>query len=281
MAKLTTSVDQISILSKGTAPLMLATLDRNWSNDARQLPHTLNVLYAQSLASQATLSRVMTATPITTTIANKPETATRTARVRAMLDAENQEVAFSSVSATPQALTSSRRLALLSLLSNEWSPNSTAWDTASTQFLTDTNNVVQSVQLVDSSTVLFLTDQGALPITVGNKLDQTVTVYITVRPETTQLSVDKKYSRVALTLDPESQRKAQVPVQSLSNGKVAVTVTLYALDGTAIGTTKSININVQAGWETVGTLIFGALVVALFGFGIFRNVRKRRKARGE
>jgi hypothetical protein len=37
-------------------------------------------------------------------------------------------------------------------------------------------------------------------------------------------------------------------------------------------------VNVNAGWETTGTLIFAALVVGLFAFGIVRNIRKRRKA---
>jgi hypothetical protein len=38
------------------------------------------------------------------------------------------------------------------------------------------------------------------------------------------------------------------------------------------------NINVQAGWETFGTLIFAALVVGIFAFGLVRNIRKRGRA---
>lgn len=281
MTKLTSSIDQISIESSSTTPTMLATLDRNWLNDARQLPHTLNELYSQPWVTTTTLADVMNSAQGTAKIVNRPQSAARVDRVRAMLDAESGDAGFSAIAQDPQALTSSRRLILLSLLSNEWSPNSAAWYTASSKFLSDSSSIINSVQVVDSSNVLFLNSQGALPITVSNKFDQAVTVYITVRPQTTQLTVDPKNSSIELTIDANSLRKASVPVRSLSNGKVEVTVSLYSATGSQVGDTKSININVQAGWETAGTLVFGALVVALFGYGIFRNIRKRRRTRSE
>jgi uncharacterized protein YfaS (alpha-2-macroglobulin family) len=129
--------------------------------------------------------------------------------------------------------------------------------------------------------VLLLADQASLPITVSNELNQAVTVYITVRPQTTQLFVDRQHTKVALTLNSEEQRKVQIPVQSVSNGKVRVHVTLFAADGAQVGESKTVEINVQAGWETLGTLIFAALVFATFGFGIVRNILNRRKARSE
>ncbi|HEY5319647.1 MAG TPA: DUF6049 family protein, partial [Galbitalea sp.] len=278
MTKLVTSIDQIG-LGSATAPVMLATLDQNWLTTSDQLPHTLAALGSQSWVDSTTLTKAMTSTQTTAKLVNKPESSTRIARVRAMLDAETQEVGFSVVADKPQALTSSRRLNLLSLLSNEWSPNSAAWDKASAQFLTDSQKIVNSVQVVDSSNVLFLSDQSALPVTVSNEFDQPVTVYIVVRPLSTQLSVDPKYSRVKLTIEADAQHKAQIPLSSLSNGKAEVSVTLYSPSGKQVGATKSIKINVQAGWETAGTVIFAVLVFALFGFGIFRNIRKRRKAR--
>jgi hypothetical protein len=60
---------------------------------------------------------------------------------------------------------------------------------------------------------------------------------------------------------------------------VVVDVSLSSKNGHAVGVTKSINTDVQAAWETVGTLVFGALVVGIFGFGIFRNIRSRRNRR--
>lgn len=278
MTKLVTSIDQIG-LGSAAGPVMLATLDRNWLTTSDQLPHTLAALGSQPWVGQTTLTKAIESTQTTAEVVNKPESSTRIARVRAMLDAETQEVGFSVVAETPQALTSSRRLILLSLLSNEWSPNSAAWDTASAQFLTDSQKIINSVQVVDSSNVLFLSDQSALPITVSNEFDQPVTVYIVVRPLATQLSVDPKYLSVKLTIEADAQHKAQIPISSLSNGKAEVSVTLYSPSGQQVGATKSININVQAEWETAGTVIFAVLVFALFGFGIFRNIRKRRKAR--
>ena len=81
-----------------------------------------------------------------------------------------------------------------------------------------------------------------------------------------------------MTVDEGTQRRILIPISALSNGKAAISVTLESSTGVQIGRSRTININVQAGWETAGTLVFAALVVGLFGIGIFRTIRKRRKS---
>ncbi|HEX3679710.1 MAG TPA: DUF6049 family protein, partial [Galbitalea sp.] len=75
-----------------------------------------------------------------------------------------------------------------------------------------------------------------------------------------------------------SQSRVQVPIQALSNVKAQIVATLFSSTGVQVGRSVTINVDVQAGWETIGTLIFAALVAALLAFGIIRNIRKRRKA---
>ena len=48
--------------------------------------------------------------------------------------------------------------------------------------------------------------------------------------------------------------------------------------GNQLGKPSTVELNVHAGWETAGTVIFGALVVLIFVIGIVRTVRKRRRA---
>jgi type II secretory pathway pseudopilin PulG len=38
---------------------------------------------------------------------------------------------------------------------------------------------------------------------------------------------------------------------------------------------------VQAEWETAGALIVASLVILVFGFGLYRNIAKRRRERKE
>jgi flagellar biosynthesis/type III secretory pathway M-ring protein FliF/YscJ len=47
----------------------------------------------------------------------------------------------------------------------------------------------------------------------------------------------------------------------------------------AIGGVAAIELEIRAGWENIAILITGIGVVLLFGFGIVRSVRKRRRAR--
>jgi flagellar biosynthesis/type III secretory pathway M-ring protein FliF/YscJ len=46
-----------------------------------------------------------------------------------------------------------------------------------------------------------------------------------------------------------------------------------------LSTPSPVVVNVSADWETWGTVIVAVLVVALFGFGIVRNILRRRKKR--
>ena len=68
-------------------------------------------------------------------------------------------------------------------------------------------------------------------------------------------------------------------MQSVANGDVELQVSLTSVSGTPISTPSFVDVNVQAQWETAITVFIGALLLGVFGFGIWRNIAKRRKAR--
>jgi Family of unknown function (DUF6049) len=264
----------------GSQPkITFATLGRNWANVDTNFDRTLSAIGSLSWSSAARLTDVFSATPTTVKVAASPQTAARITAVQAMIAAENGEAQFSVVAANPDALTSSRRLALLALLSDEWLDDSTTWSTEVTAYLNDTRDIVESVQVVASSTVTFLADSASLPITLSNNLDQDVTVYLAVTPTTPLVSIDKAHQFDEVTIEANSQKRVQIPIQSLSNGRAEVVATLYSSARRQVGHSQTIDVNVQAGWETFGTLVFAALIVAVFAIGIVRNIRKRRKIR--
>ena len=80
------------------------------------------------------------------------------------------------------------------------------------------------MQIVRSSAITLWADRGSLPVVVENNLSQAVTVYIRVRPSLPLLRVEDDF--VELTIEPNSQRKAQIPVQSISNGDVDLQISL-------------------------------------------------------
>ena len=261
-----------------TAGTTVVTLDRSVPLTGTQLAETLRALQASPTVTLGRMDGLLSSIAASTTLVDLPQAAAPLDRVRQLLDAERAEMRFASVASEPGDVTSPRRLSLLALLSIAWTDNPDGWATATTQFLSDSTELVNSVQIVPSSSFLFLADSSSLPVSVSNGLDQSVTVFITLRPETALLAVGN--SRVELVVEPNSQARGLVPVQAIANGTVQVLVTLSSPTGVQIGQPTTAEINVQAGWETPIVVVIGALVVLVFAAGLVRNILRRRRGIG-
>jgi hypothetical protein len=194
-----------------------------------------------------------------------------------MLQAEATDRAFAQVTENPELITGERRIALLAALAPQWDRTETGWSLEIAHFIAQSVTLRDSVRVIESSDIIFAADRGLLPITVRNDLSQPVTVVITVQPRTPLLSIEG--TQFELAIEPDSQRRALIPAQSRSNGIVELVVSIRTLGGLSIGPTTTVTTRVQAGWETPLTLIIGALVVLMFGFGLFRTIRRRRADR--
>jgi hypothetical protein len=276
LTELTTSL-AVASLESGTSPRpILLTLGRNWAFADTNFERSASQISAHPWSTPTGLASILSGSPVTVTIAKKTQSGSRISLVKSMLAAEKAVVVFAPIAKAPDVLTSSTRLKLLSMLSNEWTP--TSWRTAGRAFLTESNKVIESVKVNPSNEILAIADQTSLPISVSNGLDQDVTVSLVVTSLSTRVTLDKKDSVQTVTVDEGAQKRILIPMSALSNGKASIVVTLRSNTGVQIGKSVTININVQAGWETAGTLIFAALVFGLFAFGIIRTIRKRRKA---
>lgn len=275
MAQLSATLALDSELSPGAGSSILATLGRSWPTSGYRVAQTLSAVSALPWTTPTTLPAALHAAPVTATIIDAPTDPARVTTVAAMLAATAADAQFATVAADPLAITAEERLRLLSVTSTSWLDDPAGWKTAAASFLSASKKLTGAVSIASSSTIQLLSAHGSLPVTVTNKLDQQVTVYITVQPHSPVLRVDN--TLVELIVEPQSSRKAQIPVQSLSNGEVRLTVSLTDRLGHAVGQTAPVELNVHAGWETAGTVIFGALVVLIFGAGIYRTIRKRRR----
>jgi hypothetical protein len=277
--ELATTLALIGLESGPQPNITFASVARNWGDFDTNFDRTLSTLSSRSWSSEAKLADVFNTTPTIVKITNSPQPTARISAVSAMIAAENGEAQFSVIADDPAALTSSRRLLLLALLSNEWVGDSTTWATEVTGYLDDTRDIVESVQIVDLSNVNIYADSASLPVKISNNLDQGVTVYLAVTPTSTKVSIDPNHRFQEVTVSANSQKLVQIPVQALSNGSAKLIAILYSHTRQQIGHSQTIDVNVQAGWEVLGTFIFAALVLAVFALGIIRNIRKRRKAR--
>lgn len=225
-----------------------------------------------STASSATEALSTTASPAE--LEEPASDAARLAAVRDAIAAESADRAFASIATAPATITDRRRLELLAALSAGWGDQSVA---ALQRFVDSSIALRQSVRVAESSSITLFADRASLPVTVQNDLDVAVRVFVRVDPDTTQLRVLDQ--RVEVLVEPRSQTRALVPVESLTNGQVDITVTVRDATGARIGSPTRVALNLQAGWETAGTIAVAGAVVLLLGVGITRDIRKRRRRR--
>ena len=258
---------------------VLVTLGRDVPPTSFRLAQTMTALQGIPWAPQTTLSRALSTPGPDTSLQPKPEDAKRLGLVKAMLDSEGAVGQFSSVLADPTLVTGPRRLALLAVLSHDWDSAPGAWQGAAEKNVTDSQAVTTSISIAEGSQINLVAENGNLPITVSNALDHPVTVYVSVRPQRAILNVMK--NNVALTIEANSQSRAYIPVESVANGQVSLGVSLASATGVQVSLPTVVEVNVQADWEKLATGVIAGLLVAVFGFGIWRNIAKRRRARHE
>ncbi|MBH0082055.1 DUF6049 family protein [Salinibacterium sp. SWN167] len=254
---------------------VLITIDHSLELSSARLDAALATMTASPSITMVNLSELASTEATAATINDMPQSESRIGDVSRMFAAAQAERTFFSIAADPESLIAERRLALLDVLGTVETEDSTDWLAEVNNFLVDSRELRTSVTVVEASNFLVLADNGFLPVSVSNNLGQAVTVFITVDPRTGLLAVGD--SRVELTIEPYSQAKGEIPVQSLSNGVVDVEISLSSSTGLKIGSTTVSEINVQAGWETPLVLAFGALVFVIFAVGFVRSIVRRRK----
>ena len=263
----------------GTPRQILALVDRG-TTDLDALGQVLATIEGLPSASTGSLQTLL-ALPATQTltVTSSPEPTERLSRISGLFLDLGRIDAFSSVLAQPELLTGRQRADLLALLSNSWTADDEGWTTAVQDEREGTAKTLDSVQVVEGSNINLLSNQAPLPVTLSNELPYPVTVVLHVTPSNGRLVVEE--TDVPVTLEASSRKGAQIPVTAVANGSVTLNYQLLSPSGVLISTPAPVDVNVSADWETWGTVIGGALLVALFGVGLVRNILRRRKTRAE
>lgn len=283
ISNLSTAVSIVSKERPTDSRTILATFGRTSPGADFRTAETLAALGTLPWLGAASLSNITaafgptpSAAPVAATLVPKAESADRLATVSGLMDSELTAGSFASALVDPTAITGERRLSLLALLANSWTADD-SWAAATKKYTTKSSKLTNSISIAKSSSVLITATSTSLPVTVTNTLPWPVTVYVSARSPTGILTISN--DRVELTVEAESQAKAAVPVESLANGNGVVDVRLSSATNVPIGGVDRIDVDVQAGWETAFTALVAVLLFGVFGFGIYRNIAKRRKAR--
>ncbi len=253
------------------APVVIS-LGREATRTSDRLLDTLAQTISLPWATASNVSSALTLPATDASIIDAPASDSRRASVTAALNAETADRQFAQIATNPAVITDVRRLDLLAALSLGWGDSSAS---AVQAFVADSARLRSSVRVVESSAILLLTDRATIPVTVQNDLDVAVRVYVRVEPDSAQLRVLDP--NVETVVEPASQSRTLVPVESLTNGDVNITVTVRDAQGEVLSEPTRVALSLQAGWETAGTIIVAVAVAVLFVVGISRDLRKRRR----
>ncbi len=171
-------------------------------------------------------------------------------------------------------LTGPQRLALLGVLSAAWRSPQPGWVTAVRAVTTQFHDFVHNVRFDRLGSITYVGGSGSLPVYLTNQLEEPVQVVLSGTASNGRLHIQ---GSEVVDIPAQSGVKAKLPVRSISNGQVAVTFTISTKDGHVIGKPATVEIAVNAGWEAFGAVVFLAAMLALFGTGVYRNVRRARR----
>jgi hypothetical protein len=280
MAEATAQLAVAAAQNPNSSSTLLAAFDRGWPPTSTRLSQTIDALASIPWKAPASLQQALESprTP-NVTFQGKAEPDARVDLAATLLQREAAVGAFATVATDPTIITGTHRLDLLALLATAWAPQTAAWREAVAANLAASSTLLQSVAVTTKGPINVLASQVDIPVTLKNALPQAVTVQVHLVPSNGRLVVG---SDIAATLDPESAQTVQVPVTAkVGNGDVTLRVSVFSPTGVLVGTPGLVDVNVQAEWEGVGAVIFAVLVVLFFGFGVWRNIVRRRKERAE
>lgn len=278
MAEVSAQLALVGQLGDGTAPTVLVTLGRSAPSSSTRLADTLGVLDSLPWSSTVGLSAARASAPSgDVKIKDSPESAGRLQAVSDLVKQENTVADFATVLDDPTMITGQQRASLLTLLGTGWLQPGNDWASAASDWLAASQKLLNSIEIIVPDNYLFMSSTVNAQITISNKLGYPATVYLHASASNPRLEIGKS---VAKTVEANSHAKATLPVEARrGNGRVTLYLSLTSASGVEIGHEVSVGVDVHADWEGIAAFTLGGLVVALFGFGIVRNILRRRKAK--
>ncbi|RII95241.1 sortase, partial [Clavibacter michiganensis] len=256
--------------------VVVAGLERGWAASGGRLGQLLDAIQGLPFSDTTELGAAFATAPVPLQVVDHPEDATRVQRVADAMSLEAQVDAFAKAVESPELITGQQRMLLLATLANRWRDDPDGLVTVQDGYTAQADALLGSVAITTRQNTV-ISDTTSLLINVSNELDQPVTVRLSIIAGSGRIRVDDS---ALVTVPAHGSASARPPITSISNGDVVVTARLTTEDGTVqIGDSAPVELFIRAGFEAIVTTLFVAAVALLFGFGLFRSIRKRRRAR--
>lgn len=278
-AAITDYTAQIAQIQRSAAvPTAFVAVDRTAALDGNRLAQTLDAIATLPWNGTAAMVTAMnTERTADVTIVDAPEPTERTDEVARLARRTAEIEQFADVLDEPVLLIGKHRAEQMTLLGVAWNADSTGWDEAVATNREASAAILDAVRIEATTPVLQVSRDSSIPIYVRNDLPWPVMVTLQASTSTAVLDIDEA-SIEATPIEAGSQARISIPVKArVGTGETIIRLQLFSTHGTAINSPGSVTASVRADWETVGTLVIGIGLVLIFGIGIVRSIRKRRR----
>ncbi len=206
------------------------------------------------------------------------------ARLEALALAEEREPEVTAIRALyvhPDYVTGYQRARMLDLFATHLANPDSDFEAVAEAYAERDAEIERGVRIIDTRHTQLVGSSTRVPIQVQNLLPFNANVRIEVRPTSAVLAVGQETFQDVL-IEAKSTQTILVPVKSrVSNGESSLVVTLQDAAGEVTAHSGEIEISVTATIESIALITLGAGAVLLVGFGIFRSIRGRQKAKTE
>lgn len=256
---------------------VVASLSRVLPSDNAfaSLGTTFGAISRFSWVVPTTMSEIFATRVAAASLVSRPEPASRRAQIKQRLANQDKVISFSAVAREPEFVTNPGQRRLAAVLTNGW-PTTQSWQVGCASNDALTQDVLNSVSIVTSSTINMVGGQARIPVVIRNDLASPVTVVLHAEPSNARLVVEKN---ITLTIEQASQSRAYIPVTArVGSGSVELKVSLTNQNGSPVGQVHMIPVRVRADWEAWGLIGLGAIFIALVVAGVIRTLRKRKSS---
>ncbi len=263
----------------GGAPL-LVTVERGGTFTETGLRAAITAITDTTGVSITALDGLTTASSTELALVDGTVDASRTSAVSSLTTGADRIAAFATILDDPALLTGAENAEILQLLGSAWIGQNDAWQAALSSHSTQTQDTLDSVSIVQPTSINLLTAGTNLKFWIHNALPYPVNVVLLAAPDDLRLTVERatEVTAVAGESDAASNTPVEVPVLArIANGEVSITLALRSPTMEPIGADQVVEVNVRADWENVGLALLAVLIGGFVTLGVIRTVRHRRR----
>ncbi|MFT4147975.1 MAG: DUF6049 family protein [Micrococcaceae bacterium] len=186
----------------------------------------------------------------------------------------NKLLDFSKTVASTSTVGQQGSTALAQVASGSLRPNTDQQQALFDSWKNTSDEILNSVEIVQTSNLNLLTNNADVKFVVINKYNQAINIKIEAAVSNTKLKVDQPPS---LTVEAHRQANVSIPLTAVGTGSTVLTLTPESLDNQPVGKSVEIPVSLNSQWGNIVTKIIISLSTLLILVGLIRTVRKNIK----